>query len=73
MKASAGKTEVLQAGQRGAVGGAVHGMAAQKRKTFYILELWVIPDPNFFHPGSGSALKNVRILIQKIVSKLSEI
>ncbi len=30
-----------------------------------------IPDPNFFHPGS--ALKNLSILAQKIVSKLSEI
>jgi hypothetical protein len=31
----------------------------------------VIPDPNFFHPGSAS--KNVSILSQKMVSKLSEI
>ncbi len=41
-----------------------------------------IPDPNFFHPGSrtqgqkdsgsGSASKNLSILTQKIVSKLSE-
>ncbi len=30
-----------------------------------------IPDPNFFHPGSAS--KNLSILTQKIVSKLSEI
>ncbi len=30
-----------------------------------------IPDPNFFHPGSGS--KNLRILTQKIVSALSDI
>jgi hypothetical protein len=28
------------------------------------------PDPNFFHPGSPS--KNLRILTQKIVSKLLE-
>jgi hypothetical protein len=42
-----------------------------------------IPDPNFFHPrssvkkipdpGSASASKNLSILAQKIVSKLSEI
>ncbi len=40
-----------------------------------------IPDPNFFYPGSriqgkknsGSASKNLSILTQKIVSKLSEI
>jgi hypothetical protein len=30
-----------------------------------------IPDPNFFHPGSAS--KNLSILTQRIVSKLSEI
>ncbi len=30
-----------------------------------------IPDPNFFDPGSAS--KNLSILTQKIVSKLSEI
>jgi hypothetical protein len=29
-----------------------------------------IPDPNFFHPGS--ALKNISILTQKVVSKLLE-
>ncbi len=38
-----------------------------------------MPDPNFFHPGSGvkeipgSASKNLSILSQKIVSKLSEL
>ncbi len=30
-----------------------------------------VPDPNFFHPESAS--KNLSILTQKIVSKLSEI
>ncbi len=30
-----------------------------------------IPDPNFFNPGSAS--KNIRIITQKTVSKLSEI
>jgi hypothetical protein len=33
--------------------------------------MFSIPDPNFFLPGSAS--KNLSILIQKIVSKLSEI
>jgi hypothetical protein len=32
-----------------------------------------IPDPNVFHPGSGSASKNLSILTQKIPSKLSKI
>jgi hypothetical protein len=33
-----------------------------------------IPDPNFFHPGFGSASKNLSVLLQKkMVSKLSEI
>jgi hypothetical protein len=34
-----------------------------------------IPDPGskFFYPGSGTASKNLSILTQKIVSKISEI
>jgi hypothetical protein len=32
-----------------------------------------IPDPNFSIPDPGSASKNLRILIKKIVSNLSEI
>ncbi len=35
------------------------------------IRIFSIPDPNFFHPGSAS--KNLSILTQKIVSKLSEI
>ncbi len=35
------------------------------------IRFFPIPDPNFFHPGSAS--KNLSILTQKIVSKLSEI
>ncbi len=38
---------------------------------FMIFAVLRIPDPNFFHPGSAS--KNLSILTQKIVSKLSEI
>ncbi len=32
-----------------------------------------IPDPNISNPDPGSASKNLRILTQKTVSKLSEI
>jgi hypothetical protein len=35
------------------------------------IRIFLIPDPNFSHPGSAS--KNLSILTQKIVSKLSEI
>ncbi len=35
------------------------------------IRLFSIPDPKFFHPGSTS--KNLSILTQKIVLKLSEI
>jgi hypothetical protein len=35
------------------------------------IRIFSIPDPNFFYPGSAS--KNLSILTQTIVSKLSEI
>jgi hypothetical protein len=33
----------------------------------------ITPHPNFFHPGSRIRIKNLDIVTQKIVSKLSEI